>query len=324
MKKILLTLVILLLIAGGAVFGLYKWYFSPVSQANTNENLEIVIPKGASVNKIANILHENNLVRHPLVFRIAVKLNNLDAKLQAGTFEISPALNPSQIAQKLTEGTQDAWITIIEGWRVEEIADYLATQNLSAFEKSEFLTMTASLEGKLYPDTYLVPKEITAEAIVNLLTRTHQQKVLEELSEEIAGSHLTEHEIITMASLLEREARGLDQMRRVAGILYNRLEIGMPLQVDATLQYAKGYDLAKDTWWTPPTAIDKSIASPYNTYKNPGLPQGPICSPGQEAVKAVLDPIASDDLFYLHAPDGSIHYGQTLDDHNANVNRYLR
>jgi len=333
MKKIFLVLAVLFvlfILFVGAAFGAYKWFFSPVSPAggdansDANTDVKVVIPRGASVIKIADILYEQKLIRHPLAFRLAVKLGNLDSKLQAGSFEIPANLSPAEIAQKLTEGTQDTWITIIEGWRAEEIADYLATQELTAFDKTEFLTTAASLEGKLYPDSYLVPKEIATSAIIDLLTRTYQRKILDELDQEIRNSHLTTDEIIIMASILEREARGSEQMRRVAGILFNRLEIGMPLQVDASLQYIKGYNQASNSWWVPPTAADKTLQSPYNTYVNPGLPRGPICNPGQEAVKSVLDPMASNDLFYLHAPDGSIHYAQTLEGHNANVNRYLR
>lgn len=322
MKKILLALVALFVLGIISVIGAYKWFFSPVS--TSSEEIEIIIPKGTSVIKIADLLYQNQLIRHPLVFRAAIKLDNLDSKIQAGTFKIASNLNPSQIAIKLTEGTEDTWIKILEGWRAEEIADYLDTEGLLVFNKDEFLTKTATLEGKLYPDSYLVPKETTTTAIINLLTRTHRQKILEEYATEIQASNLSIEEIITLASILEREARGLDQMRRVAGVLFNRIELGMPLQVDATLQYAKGFDQVSQTWWKPPSADDKKIASPYNTYLNVGLPPGPISSPGQEAVEAVLDPIAGNDLFYLHAPDGSIHFAQTLEDHNANVNRYLR
>lgn len=329
MKKfplVLVVLFVLFILLVGAAFGIYKWFFSPVSfiGGDVNTDIKITIPRGTSVVKIADILYEHKLIRHPLAFRLAVKLGGLDSKLQAGSFEIPTSLSPTEIAQKLTEGTRDTWITIIEGWRVEEIADYLATQELTAFDKTEFLSATASLEGKLYPDSYLVPKEITTTAIIDLFTRTYQKKILDELGQGVKNSHLTSDEIITMASILEREARGSEQMRRVAGILFNRLEIGMPLQVDASLQYIKGYDQASGSWWALPIAADKTLQSPYNTYVNPGLPRGPICNPSQEAVKSVLDPIVSNDLFYLHAPDGSIHYAQTLEDHNANVNRYLR
>ena len=127
-----------------------------------------------------------------------------------------------------------------------------------------------------------------------------------------------------MASIVEREARGADDMQHVAGILWNRIELGMPLQADATLQYLKGYNPVEQAWWTPPLAADKSLISPYNTYLNLGLPPRPICNPGLEAIKAAAQPLSTDDLFYLHDRQGKIHYAQTLDDHNLNVDRYLR
>lgn len=204
------------------------------------------------------------------------------------------------------------------------MADYLAAQDLSAFDKQLFLQKTATLEGTLYPDTYLVPREIETTTLISLLTNTYKNKVATPLASEFQASTLTEVEVLTLASLIEREAKGYEQMRHVAGILFNRLEIGMPLQVDATLQYAKGFNAVSGTWWTPPLAADKQLTSAYNTYQNPGLPPGPIANPGVDAIKAVLDPLEVDDLFYLHAPDGSFHYARTLEQHNANVNKYLR
>jgi UPF0755 protein len=324
MKKILFLLVAVFIVAIVLIGGIAVWLWQPVSNQATAESVKVIIPKGASVSKIADLLYEQKLIKHPLFFRVVARVNNLETNLQAGSFELSPNLTSLQIAEKLTQGTQDTWIRILEGWRREEIADYLGSQELATFSKADFLTQTATLEGKLYPDSYLVPKEITTTAIINLLTNTHKQKVIDAFPSEIAASSLTPDEIVILASILEREAQGKEQMRRVAGILFNRLEIGMPLQVDASLQYINGYSEAQQSWWVPPTAQDKQLNSPFNTYANTGLPPKAISNPGQVAIEAVLDPQEVDDLFYLHAPDGSIHYAQTLDGHNANVNRYLR
>ena len=135
---------------------------------------------------------------------------------------------------------------------------------------------------------------------------------------------LSDAESVILASIVEREAREPEQMRHVAGILLNRLEIGMALQVDATLQYVKGYDQARKTWWAPPTAADKQLSSPYNTYENPGLPPGPISNPGANALMAVANPIKSNDLFYLHTNDGNMYYAETYEEHQENIQKYLR
>ena len=113
-------------------------------------------------------------------------------------------------------------------------------------------------------------------------------------------------------------------MRKVAGILWNRIDLGMALQVDATLQYVSGYDLSQQTWWAPPTSSQKKLESAFNTYLNPGLPPQPIANPIYDAVKATLLPQESDDLFYIHANNGEMYTAKTLEQHNANINKYLR
>ncbi len=308
----------------GLGLGVYAYQqLQPVDPNNQNE-VRFVIAPGSGVQKIANDLKSSELINHPFIFRAYVTLTGLDKKLQAGSFELSSSLTTAEIATTLTQGTQDTWIRLLEGWRREEMAEYLEQQELNEFSKAEFLTLTATAEGKLYPDTYLVPKDITTSALVNLLLRTFEQKVVVGLADELTASGRTLHEILVMASLIEREARSFEQMRHVSGILWNRIGIGMPLQVDATLQYAVGYDGARRSWWPPPLAAHKSAASPYNTYANPGLPPGPIANPGLNAFKAALDPLRVNDLFYLHASDGRMYYAETLEAHNANVNTYLR
>ncbi len=311
----------LLMVAGFVLFA--NQLLQPVdSSATTRE--KFVIPSGQSVSRIAERLVADGIIRNALIFRGVVYLEGLDGRLQAGSFDLARSMSPAEIARALTQGTQDTWITIPEGWRMEEIAESLTEYELSEYDKEAFLDAAAGLEGQLFPDTYLIQRESTAEQIVALLQRTYQQKVVVGLADEIAQSDKPFDEILIMASLLEREAREYEQMRHVSGILWNRIEIGMPIQVDATLQYAKGYSASEQRWWSQPTREDKQITSPYNTYANVGLPPGPICNPGLQAFRAALDPLVTDDFYYLHAPTGEMYYGQTLDEHNANVQRYLR
>lgn len=299
------------------------WLYQPIdSQEQTK--ISFVIPKGQAISVIGKRLADQGLIRHSLLFRAEVLRLGISSSIQAGSFQLSPDMTVTQISRALTEGTDDQWITIVEGWRTEEIAEMLSRQDLLEFDQDEFLSLAQGWEGYMYPDTYLVPKLITSEQLFELLKETFGKKVELGLAEELAASDHDLETVIIMASLVQREARNFEQMRHVASILWNRIELGMPLQVDATLQYVKGYDAIQDSWWGTPLAADKALTSPFNTYLNVGLPPRPISNPGLEAITATLNPIESDDLFYIHDSQGQMHFAATLDEHNANVARYLR
>lgn len=291
---------------------------------NNQSSVTFIIPKGQAISQIAIRLADEKLIRSALAFRYVVYQQKLQNKIQAGSFKVSPSASTWEIAQVLTRGTDDLWITLPEGWRREEIAASLAKQDLAAFDAEEFLTLTQGKEGQLFPDTYLVSREISTQALVNLLTNTFESKVEVALAKELAKSQLSLNEVLTLASLIQRESALDNEMPLVAGILFNRLEIGMPLQVDATLQYAKGFNQNEQSWWSTPLAIDKEINSAYNSYQNVGLPPAPICNPGIAAIKAVLYPAATNALYYIHDLSGKIHTATDLDGHTANVNQYLR
>lgn len=325
--KVVLKFIFLLsigLTALAVVAGLWlRSLLTPVSLQPV-EPTRFVVAKGQGVNTIADRLTEAGYIKHPLVFRYLVKMENLGNKIQAGSFELSPSMTPIEIGRALTQGTNDLWVTIPEGWRREEIAESFQRQGLDQFKIEEFLSLSAGDEGKLFPDTYLVSRQATASQLYTLLTNTFERKVLDELATEIARSNRDFNDVLVMASIVEREASGAEEMRHVAGILWNRIELGMPLQADATLQYVKGYDKTEQKWWPQPLSRDKELKSPFNTYQNPGLPPRPISNPGLNAIKASLNPIETNNLFYLHDRQGRIHYAQTLSEHNANVERYLR
>lgn len=321
LKLVFVILIVAILALAG--IGLYVAnLFEPTNPNDTAEQ-QFVIPKGQSIIKIGERLQEAGLIKNVLAFRLIVKKDNLSNKIQAGSFKINKAMTLSEIAQTLTTGTQDSWVTLQEGWRNEEIAESIARQNFSQFDKDEFIKLAKGSEGKLFPDTYLVPLQITAEQFYSLLTNTYERKVAAlDLTDN--PQNLTANQVLILASLVEREGRGVQDMRNVAGILMNRLEINMALQVDATLQYANGYDQTQKTWWKEPLAKDKETISPYNTYLNAGLPPTPICNPGLDAIQAVLNPVPSDNLYYLHDSTGLGHYAKDYDEHLANINKYLR
>jgi len=286
--------------------------------------VDFIIPKGQSVQRIGERLEEARLIKNATIFRFYVRFTNLTTKLQAGSFNISGQSTTPEIANDLTQGTEDIWITLLEGWRKEEMAEYLTTQELPLFDDKEFLELSEGEEGYLYPDTYLIPRQSDAAYIHSLLVNTFETKVTTGLESELAAFPESKEDVIIMASIVEREGRGLAQMQEVAGILWHRLEIGMPIQADATLQYIKGYDDKQKTWWPVPLAADKDLVSPYNSYRNPGLPPAPISNPSLNAVKATLSPQETTKVFYIHDNEGNIHSAETLDQHNQNIQRYLR
>jgi UPF0755 protein len=294
----------------------------PASQSKAT--VRFVIPKGQAISIIGQRLEEEGLINNAYVFRLAVKLNNLGTSIQAGSFDLSPSLTTSEIATHLTTGTEDTWITILEGWRVEEIAESLDSQDLDNFDAEEFIELASQSEGMLYPDTYLIPREMSTENIHSMLLNTFERKIIQDLSEEISSSDRDFEDVLIMASLVEREARNYEQMRKVAGILWNRIDLGMPLQVDATLQYIDGYSTTQQSWWAPPSIAQKKSESVFNTYQKTGLPPRSIANPGLNAVKATLIPQDSDDIFYIHANNGNMYTARTLEQHNVNINKYLR
>ncbi len=324
-KKFQLLIPVFLVLAGLLVLAAFLAYLQTQPADVRDQSIKkIVIAKGVSVEDIAYKLKEEGLIKHPLSFKAWVKYRDLQSNLQAGSFDLSPSMTLNEITQTLTEGTDDVWVTLQEGLRREEIAQSLTNYELEAYDKQDFLSQTVGLEGKLFPETYLMPRMIETKAIINLLTDTFDDKIDADLTQQIEQSDYTSNEILTMASILERESRGYEQMAKVAGVLWKRLERGMALQVDASLQYATGYSEQSQSWWSPPTAEDKKINSPFNTYQHPGLPPHPICNPGIEAIKAALNPQRTPYLFYLHDRDGEIHFAATLQKHNQNVDQYLR
>lgn len=301
----------------------YFWLQGPVAPTGAPQK-PFLITKGQSISTIGSNLATNGLIRSPLMFKLIVWKEGLGNKIQAGRYELTPSSSTLEIVSQLQNGKLDEfWVTILEGWRKEEVAQALekafSAQGL-AFDKQLFLSIAANLEGKLFPDTYLVSINANEKSVLSLLTNTFEKKTMD-LQSQIDSSDKSLEEILILASLIEREAR-IDKSRQmVSGILWKRLNNNWPLQVDATLQYIKGN--ASD-WWPEPLASDKTLQSPYNTYQNSGLPPAPIANPSLSSIKAALNPIDSEYWYYISDREGNMHYATSLDEHNANVNLYLR
>jgi UPF0755 protein len=224
-----------------------------------------------------------------------------------------------EITQKLTHGgVCDVTAKIIEGQRAAEIAEILK-KSVPTYDFSWIAILVVN-EGYLFPDTYRIPIDANIEGIITQMRDNFDSKYAEINTN---NSKLTKSQIVTLASLIEREAITNEERPIIAGILMNRLNAGIPLQVDATIQYVKGKNLSTDKWWEPVTLAEyKSVVSDYNTYLHTGLPPGPISNPGFESLRAAASPADTDYLYYIHDKTGQIRYAKTLQQHNANIQRY--
>lgn len=286
-----------------------------------------MVTPGQPITIIAQNLKDEGLIKNAFAFRLLVAQMGIGKTIQAGDFRLSPAMSSRDIALELTHGAIDIWVTLPEGMRIEEQADIIeeklkfGSNESYNFDKQEYIKQAE--EGYMFPDTYLIPKDATAEIIADQLRSTFKSKV----EESIVGNSSTNsslEEIVIMASLIEREAKTAQEKPIIAGIINNRLELAMPLQIDATVQYAKGYESSNDAWWPQITREDyKLVKSPYNTYLNPGLPPAAISNPGIDSIRAVLEPEETDYLYYLHDSEGKIHYATTVEEHNQNIQEFL-
>ncbi|HEX9117253.1 MAG TPA: endolytic transglycosylase MltG [Anaerolineae bacterium] len=312
--------------------------------------IKFTVEPGSTSRGIAQNLQNQGLIKDAHLFEAYVRASGLAGRLQAGTFTLSPAMTPAQIAEALQHArAASLTISIPEGWRLEQTADYLdqtgaldgaeyrhlAADPQAANLKDEDATFLsalpagASLEGYLFPDTYEVPAEgATAADLIRRQLDNFQATVLPLYEEAFAAgrTHLGLPEVVTLASIVEREAVVEQERPTIAGVYLNRLNQGMRLEADPTVQYAMGYQAGTHLWWKTPVSLDEygKVASPYNTYLHAGLPPGPIASPGLASIKAVLAPDQHKYLYFVALPDGSGRhvFAQTFAEHQKNVQKY--
>lgn len=291
-----------------------------------------MILRGRSATQISQELYSGGLIRNPLAFKIYVQLKGNTDRIQAGRYNLSPNLSLPEIVEELVMGPKDVWVTIPEGLRREEVVEKFIQglekegQEASIF-RQEFLEASKNLEGFLFPDTYLFPRGVRAQKVVVAMRNIFDRRIRE--IEGVRSSKLSLEEIVVLASIIERETKTDEERPVVAGILLNRLDIGMGLQADATVQYAVGNvkcqmsNVKCENWWPILTKEDLLIDSTYNTYRYRGLPPAPIANPGLSSLKAAILPEETEYLYYLHDSEGNIHYAKTLEEHNENVRGYL-
>ncbi len=314
------TVLLGIILIGLLIFWL--WWSQAIKPPVPDDEASVLfsIESGENIRSIADKLQKQNLIRSPVAFFLLARFGSVADKIQAGEFRLSRSADMYKIADSLTHGTVDVQITIPEGYRNEEIALKLA-QSLSIPE-NEFLK--AAEEGFMFPDTYLIPKEASASQVSKIFLDNFNKKVTEKEISLIKQKNLTLDEVINIASIVEREAKLDEDRPLVASVILNRLNIGMKLDIDATIQYALGYIPAEKSWWKKEITLeDLEIDSPYNTYKNPGLPPTPIANPGLKAILAVLEAPKTDYLYYIADKTGKSHFAVSFEEHARNIAKYL-
>ncbi len=302
--------------------------------------VKFIVSVGDTADDISRNLQAYGLITDAALFKQLVKYRGVAQNLQAGEYELAATMTMDDIIVALQRSRQnEVRVTVREGWRLEQIAEVLSSNGVSTYDALLKVMRTGkfdagvlsgkaadvSLEGYLYPDTYQMDPRWVAEKVVDLLISTMDSRFTPAMRQQATARGLTIHQVLTIASLVEREAVLASERPHVASVYLNRIARDMALEADATVQYALGYDKAQQRWW-PQISLDqlRTTQSPYNTYLRRDLPPGPICSPGLASIQAVLQPSKSDDLFYFARGDGSHVFARTFEEHLENQKKYSK
>ncbi|WP_350344509.1 endolytic transglycosylase MltG [Proteinivorax tanatarense] len=327
---ILSTIVLFFLIGGLAILNL------TAPPGDGNQVIHVEVPLGTSTQEIAQMLKKEGVIKNKNLFLAYAHLNNLNGSFQAGDYTLTDGLSYEELGELLTEGRvarETVRFTIPEGFTVEQIAIRLEEQGLA--ERDKFLQLVQDgefeydfierledvqhdyrLEGYLFPNTYEVYPDITEWQLIDMMLSSFDEVLTESKIDQMEELDLTVHEAVTLASLIEREAKHDSEKTKIASVIYNRLEKGMLLQIDATVLYAIGHRERV-------TYEDLEVDSPYNTYKYKGIPPTPIASPGKASIDAVLQPKDTNYLYYVADREtGYHHFAQTYEEHQENADRY--
>ena len=294
---------------------------TPVNLWGTEIPFQISL--GESPTSVAQRLEDAGLVPDGAAFRNFLIYAGLDTQLQAGDYALSPALPATEIAYALLDATPaEVPFAILAGWRLEEIAESLPTSGL-AIAPEVFLREAhdRNLEGYLLPGVYIVPRNVSAKTLLEVLTAAFEQAVTPEMQAGFTNQGLSLDEAVRLASIVQRETVVVDEMPLIASVFLNRLALGMKLESDPTVQYAVGYNAAQKTWWTNPLSrADLAFDSVYNTYLYAGLPPDAICNPSLEALRAVAFPAQTPYYYFRAACDGSgqHNFAETYEEHLGN------
>lgn len=343
-----LILLLILILAATSI----SYFRSLNSSSREGEDVQFVIAPGQGVKIIAKNLSDKGLINSKLYFKIYVWQKGKEGDFQAGTYNLNSKSSIVELVDILTFGKtvkNERKITIIEGWSLKDVGRYFEKEEM--FQEEEFLELVGfpqidyrnnkkmgelkdyssqfsflkdkpkyySLEGYLFPDTYIVYNDASLEYVVLKILNNFDKKLTSKMREDIAKQAKTVYEVITMASLVEKEVRDTEEMKIVSGIFWKRVKNGQPIQSCASLAYIMGIN--KPIYSIEDTKID----SPYNTYQNYGLPPGPICNPGFRAIEAAIYPEETPYNYFLSKKeDGETVFSRTIEEHNLNKAKYLK
>lgn len=292
------------------------WFYAPQTTGQSVEKV-LEIPYGYSSAQIRQLLEEEGIMRpHSYLFQHVTKLLKVDGKLQTGEYRFSSSQSISQIIDQLAKGKTIRYsITVPEGFQTKQIARLLADKKIADYD--EFLELAERekqfREGYLFPDTYKFPKNFGAKNILKSMRKNFEDTVYRRINpEQEFPAGLNFEQIIILASIIEKEAQGVDDMPKIASVFYNRLEVGMPLQSCATIQYILGRPQEKLT------QHDLDTDSPYNTYLYSGLPPGAICNPGLDSILAAALPAQEEYFYFVLGKEGKHVFSKTYQEHLHN------
>lgn len=327
LRKIILTGLLIGIVGLLIVFG-----FMNVNQpVGASHPVQIVyIPPGTAFNQVSHLLYQKGLLKQEWFFQVLGRVQRVDRKIIPGEYELHAGMRPTELLDKLVDGeVYEHSVTIPEGYTVVQIADVLDQKGLA--DKQDILRLNrdadflaslkinaSTLEGYMFPDTYRFARDLPPEILVRTFVSRFHEMVTPELKAQAKIMGMTLQEVVTLASVIEKETGLATERSLVSGVFHNRLRRNIPLQSDPTVIYAlESFDgnIRK---------ADLSVDSPYNTYKVRGLPPGPIANPGLAAIQAALYPTASDFVYFVSRNDGSHKFSATLAEHNKAVNKYQR
>ena len=333
-RKLLIFILVLIILLAGVYFYINHKIYTPLSSDKTEKMF--IIEKGDTVKEIGYSLEEQGLINSSFYFETYIYYEKLGSKLQAGIYGLSSSMSIPEIVDWFVKGrANQVKLTIPEGWRAIQIAERLDEagvinneeflehlQSLDKLKSEEYnfldeIPQSQSLEGFLFPDTYIFYKESKADDVIGKMLENFDKKLTFDLREEIEKQDKTIFEIVTLASIIEREAKTHDEMPEIASLYWNRLEIGMKLDADPTIQYAKGN-------WERLEVSDYKTVSSYNTYLHKGLPPGPICNPGLEAIRAAIYPKKTNYLYFFHSKEGKVYFSESKEEHDRKKVKYLK
>ncbi|MGC4098577.1 MAG: endolytic transglycosylase MltG [Nitrospira sp.] len=331
LRLILIVLIALVALAGGAGYQMIRWAEAPVlSESDHPLQKIVVIPEGATFQQAATALEREQLIRSRLAFVLLGKFQDADRKIHPGEYEFNAAMAPSVILTKLLTGRVVLHaITIPEGHTIMQIADVLEEHRITnraefvrlALDKSFVKTLGISAdtaEGYLYPDTYRFARPTAAKDVIKAMVDQLGHVMTQEWQARAVDIHLTVHEVLTLASVIEKETGVEDERPHISSVFHNRLKKRIPLQSDPTVIYGL------TTFDGNLHKKDLSHPSPYNTYRWVGLPPGPIANPGAQSIRAALYPVPSAYLYFVSKNDGTHQFSATLIEHNKAVDKYQR